>query len=137
MRSISPRRQAVLACVVGLASTFGCGPSGPETFSVSGTVTVNGKPVETGRINFENSAKGTGGSSELKSGGSYTAQLQKGDYRISVTPPVVLQDNGPETSQSEEYAKDSAINNKYWSAETSGLTLTVSNHIKDHKLNLE
>ena len=62
-----------LAVVVPLA---GCGPSGPETYEVSGTVTFDGKPVPDGEIVFRD-AEGTAG--------SWAGKIEDGQFRFRST----------------------------------------------------
>jgi hypothetical protein len=45
-------RKAVVLAGLAACVLTGCGPSGPKTVKVSGEVTFNGKPVETGDILF-------------------------------------------------------------------------------------
>jgi len=46
------RREFACAVLIGLASLAGCGPSGPNTVQVSGTVKVKGQPVEGVEVQF-------------------------------------------------------------------------------------
>jgi hypothetical protein len=54
-REIAIRGRFSLFCplvVLSLLAFGGCGPSGPTTYPVSGTVTFNGEPIPTGYITF-------------------------------------------------------------------------------------
>ncbi len=64
----------VLACI-GLMGA-GCGPSGPELREVTGTVTVNGKPVTGAVLTFVPVAGGSP---------SYGATDREGKYRLAFT----------------------------------------------------
>ena len=46
------RPMFAMAAWASLVFLAGCGSSGPELFPVSGTVTVNGKPLPTGSVQF-------------------------------------------------------------------------------------
>lgn len=68
-----------------LVFLLGCGPSGPETYTATGTVTFDGQPVTEGEIIFR-AADGASGSSEEKIvGGSYTLETTPGAKRVEIT----------------------------------------------------
>lgn len=70
----SPGVFALAACVLGFLS--GCGSSdGPRLYTASGTVTFDGKPVETGRITF----RGTNANDR-----TYAADITNGAYKLEV-----------------------------------------------------
>lgn len=128
----------VSLCIAAMAvAVSGCGPDGPVTYSVSGTVTVEGKAIESGTISFEDRTTGNSGGTDLKSGGSFNVQLQKGAYEVSVTPPLELVANSPETSPEERPRTDTGIADKYWAGDTSGLTLAIDGDVSGHEFKLE
>jgi hypothetical protein len=71
-----------LASVVFLA---GCG--GPETFTITGVVTVDGKPLDKGVIMFT-SPDGKSATVEIK-GGNYEARTSPGMNRVQISAPIV------------------------------------------------
>jgi len=86
-----------IACCLLLALT-GCGA--PES-TVSGTVTLDGKPLSLGTVTFHPQAEGTPGYGEIDADGQYNVQtnsgggLVPGDYMITVValePSVVPTD---------------------------------------------
>ena len=70
------------ACLVLL---LGCGPSGPETYIATGSVTFDGEPVTEGEIIFR-AADGATGSWETRIiDGSYTLETSPGTKRVEIT----------------------------------------------------
>lgn len=67
-----------LAIVCATLATCGCGGSGRPEAELTGTITVNGQPLETGRIVFRPATSGSG------NGGN--APVQAGRYRLSAVP---------------------------------------------------
>jgi hypothetical protein len=63
----------------------GCGPSGPKTYEVTGTVTYDGKPVEKGEIIFHaTDGKGSADVGQIVDG-KYTLQATDGPKRVEIT----------------------------------------------------
>jgi hypothetical protein len=62
----------------------GCG-GGEKTYKVSGTVTFDGKPVESGTISFESAAGGAGVASSGITGGKYELQSKAGKKKVQIT----------------------------------------------------
>jgi hypothetical protein len=86
--------EATQAIVLGLALIVGCGDSQP---TLSGVVTLDGKPLATGNIAFLPTGEGAGASATIGSDGSYDVRtgsvrgLAPGDYIVTVSangPPV-------------------------------------------------
>jgi hypothetical protein len=69
----------------------GCGPSEPRLYKVSGTVSFDGQPVETGTIVFEpvDSVPGNGAGGEIHNG-VFTLQSRQGKKKVSIraTRPI-------------------------------------------------
>lgn len=72
-----PRAACLLACAVFGLLLAGCGPSGPETFPVSGTVTWNGQPLPEGTILFAPADE---------KGVPDVGQIVQGQYRLRAKP---------------------------------------------------
>lgn len=82
--SFSSLTSVVAACVVGVLA--GCGShEGPVVYKATGTVTFDGKPVETGRITF----KGTNATDRTYAAditnGAYTLELEAGPKIVEIT----------------------------------------------------
>lgn len=117
------------ACCLMLA---GCGGSGLETVAVDGTVTYDGKPLETGVVRFVPvNPEGMMATGTLQSGGKYTLATRnsdgivEGDYKVTVES-FLIDDTVPEKDRELGIGgKTSAIPNKYSDPETSGLKETI------------
>ena len=89
-RNISCCSQKVLAAALAAVAvvSIGCG-SGQEA-SVKGVVTLDGKPVQRGRITFVPAESGAGAFAAINPDGSYEARtgsvdgLEAGEYKIAV-----------------------------------------------------
>src|SRR5687768_11347111 len=85
-RWLAAKRLLILA----LLAAGGCGSSDSRArYTVTGKVTYQGQSVEEGTITFENPSAGQVNSSPLGSGGSYSLDVPAGDYKVSVSPPLV------------------------------------------------
>ena len=104
---------AAVCCLVCLAVP-GCGPGGPELGTVTGKVTLDGKPVTNGLVTFTPEAKGGASIGKTDANGQYELlYLDRkgallGQHKITVT---TLQEAATTTgmrSDSPEYAKQAA-----------------------------
>ena len=133
-----PARFALLVLLV-LWVGVGCN-SGDKLarYQISGKVTYQGQPVETGEITFADPKAGQVNSSQLGSGGSYSTELPAGDYRVSVAPPLV---EGKASADSPpDMVPDPSVKNipkKYWVQETSGLTAQVAKDKREFNFELK
>ena len=118
---------------VGLALLLGCNQStGPETVEVSGTVTMQGDPVDGATIVF--SRTNAGEASQLASqaetdadgnfslgtylgGDNFKSGIEPGDYQVSISKLEVVQDMRKRPKN--------LLPKKYSEPSTSGLTATV------------
>jgi hypothetical protein len=105
---------AAACCFVGLA-TIGCGPKGPELGSVTGKVTLDGKPVTNGLVTFMPVAGGRPATGKTDANGQYMLLgvdgkgALLGQHRVTVT---TLQETVAVTemrSDSPEYAKQAVV----------------------------
>jgi hypothetical protein len=69
-----------------MAFLLGCGGDGsPKTYTVSGTVSYDGKPVDKGSILFRQvGGEGRGYSAEIKDG-KYEVKLEAGEMSVTIT----------------------------------------------------
>ena len=116
----------IAVCLVCMPLLSGCGRS--LGAGVSGTVTVDGKPLPKGTVVFHPVAGGATVYAEIGTGGAYRLQtganksLAPGDYIVTVA--AFSRPLEPGMSQEQiEAARLSPI--KYGSKETSGLKFTV------------
>ena len=81
-------------CVLGFVLLAGCGPSGgdvPPTAPVQGTVTYQGKPVESGAVTFYPGGGERPGGGLLEAGGKFTlTTFEKGDGAVVGTHKVTV-----------------------------------------------
>lgn len=126
----------IFAMVVALplASLFGCADQGVSQSrgNVGGEVKLNGEPVTAGRISFASVPPGTTGMATLQADGTYQVKMHDGDglpvgeYQVNFLPPIndvafgALEDPAPSASQ------EFKIPEKYRTAKSSGLTISVT-----------
>jgi hypothetical protein len=82
-----------LACLTLLGGICGCGESDPlGRHAISGSVNVNGAPLENGNIGFQPADTGATSSGAVIAAGKYSIPRQKGlaagKYRVTVNAPV-------------------------------------------------
>lgn len=63
----------------------GCGSSGPETFTVSGTVTLDGEPVVQGDISFWDPERQVGACGGKIVDGQYSFESSPGSKNVDIT----------------------------------------------------
>lgn len=124
-----------LLLVVGwlAAGVAGCGKSGPQTVSVTGTVTYQGKPVSNGTVSFlpVDPQKGRSAMGKIDPNGRYVAMtsetikgLLPGEYIVTVSAfKTPIADLSPAKSAS---ADNLAVPARYTDPKTSPLKLTVA-----------
>jgi hypothetical protein len=127
-RSKAPVAGALLASVM----LVGCGDGRPERVPVSGKVLIDGKPLETGNIRVY-AAANRAASGRIEPDGSFKLSTYElgdgvvpGTHAVSVTGAKLL---NPKTMR--WYAPK-----KFSSAETSGLTLEVTEATNEAKIDL-
>jgi hypothetical protein len=119
------RTQIVLALAF-LVLAGGCGSG---LAPVSGTVTLDGKPLTKGNVCFIPAASGPSAYGTISSDGTYQLQtgvatgLAPGEYRVTVASAAEIP---APTPQNPEPVPVSLLPPKYASAETSGLKFTVT-----------
>jgi len=104
----------------------GCSADGPARYTVTGKVTFQGQAVEEGDITFEDVAAGQVNSAKLGSGGRYSVELPAGDFRVSVSPPLVETKAGPNSPPDMVPKNVQNIPKKYRVGETSQLSAKVA-----------
>jgi hypothetical protein len=77
--------RALVPLLVSVLFLVGCGPGGPVTHRVTGTVTFDGAPVESGEIVFKD-AGGTGKSyADRITGGKFSLETSPGSKKVEIT----------------------------------------------------
>ena len=102
----------------------GCGGPSETTGTVSGTVTLDGKPVATGEIGFI-SAEGFSAIAEIGSDGSFTVEenMPVGKYIVTVNPPALMEAPGEEGDTAT--LAESAVPDGYSDEGTSDVTQEI------------
>jgi hypothetical protein len=72
------------ALVLLVALVFGCAPSGPKTYPVSGTVTFDGQPLQDGYVTFVSSGGDIGPDAGKISAGEFSFRAQAGPKRVEI-----------------------------------------------------
>lgn len=116
-------RRFTLFLILGVVP--GCGGK-PAT--VSGTVTLDGKPVERGTVAFTPVEKGMMAQGEIESDGSYTlhTNLDKGLTPGEYTVRVISRQPGESTGGGPPMPGEYIVPRKYSQASTSGLRFEVT-----------
>lgn len=90
----SPLKTALAACAGVLALTLaGCGPA-PGT--LSGKVTLDGKPLPGGTVTLQSKSGGQSATAEISENGEYSVNTFAGDYTIVVTTEYLKGQSGPQ-----------------------------------------
>jgi len=120
--------KALGSCLL-VISLMGCGSSGEpsvDVITINGTVTFEGSPITEGTIQFEDSSTGISSSAELGTDGTYSMEIANGNYKVTVTPPWVEVDMGPDSPPQEDYKEVDNIPQQYRQTTTTDLTATVT-----------
>ncbi len=139
-----------LAALLVLVAAFGCGKrAGPTLYSVTGTVTYKGQPLEGANVVFRAVSGTASGAGRTRANGQYEISSQwgkglpEGDYLVTVTKfrETVPQDEEPAGPAGGEPDVDmptpkSLVPMKYAVAETSGLKATVKAGAKTYDFDL-
>jgi hypothetical protein len=116
-----------LACLLLACLVAGCGSSDKlARYKITGKVTFQGQPVEEGQITFEDPTNGQVNSGTLSSGGNYSTELPAGDFKVSISPPLVETKGTGDSPPDMIPKKVNNIPKKYWVQEKSGLSATVA-----------
>ncbi len=100
----------------------GCGPSGPTTYPVTGTVSYRGTPLPTGVIMLR-PAQGPAASADIGPDGKFEVELVAGEHAVQVVALRLSEAAKKDFSQLAN--APSYIPKKYNSFETSGVTVTI------------
>lgn len=115
-----------LSCLA-LVILMGCGPSGPKTYQISGTVMLGDKPLPEGQISFMDEAGKLPPAGAPIKDGKYTVAVQPGKKKVEVT---ATRESGPIDSAMGQAPRKQYINEKF----NVNTTLTVTVEAKDATL---
>jgi hypothetical protein len=133
----SIRYQLFSVFVIGLLS--GCGQQGRklQLIPVSGSVTLEGTPLQDGIVSLESSSTGFAAAALLDKDGKFLIpKLPTGTYRVAVGPPPPPAPGEPATPRSSDLGPLRTPPEKYGSIQTSELAVTVLG-IGDEELQIE
>jgi len=85
---MSLTRGSIVLCFSALfliSTIAGCGPKGPVTTSVSGTVTLDGEPVDGASVAFVPDGEGTPAACKTDASGKFTLKVALGAHKVSVS----------------------------------------------------
>ncbi len=108
-------------CALAVALISGCAPSGPKTYPVSGSVTLDGEPIPEGYISFAAQSSGETPVAGKIEAGEYSVYATAGAKKVSIQASRFI---GPENPIMGLRAKEQYIPERYNLATT--LTATVS-----------
>jgi hypothetical protein len=122
-----------LALAAGLLLVAGCQSGEPPSGRVTGTVTYNGAPVDTGNVNFQTAAGKSEAVAKIE-GGRYALDgpLPVGPYDVYLTESFPDPTPGVDTK-----AVPLKVPKKYLSAATSGLKVEVKAGANDLPIELK
>lgn len=123
-----------------LTSVCGCGQTLPGLIPVSGTVTLDGRPLASGTVTFY-SGNTAGGTGQITDGVCHINQstsvrgVASGHYQVAVQcweiPPHAVQPDGTIGGPGRSFIPD-----RYTSAQTSGLSVEVGSQSTEFELEL-
>lgn len=94
MRLNATKHKVLLAVSFLTLSLFGSG-CGPSKGSLSGKVTLDGKPLRGGRVDFDNKSGGPSATVEINDDGTYSIPVMSGgDYAVTVTTDYLKAGSG-------------------------------------------
>lgn len=115
-----------LGGILCLAILPGCAPQGPVTVPVTGTVTLDGEPVEGATVGFR-PAEGTPGTGTTDASGEFTLNASPGQNGVTVYKSEVVGETAAagEEATGTEIETKSLLPIKYSAVEGSGLSFDV------------
>jgi len=120
-----------VACGFLLLFFLGCGQSADDRppVEITGTVTLDGKPLMTGVIQFTSSQTGESAYSPLDAAGNYWLEFPNADvgaeYAVTISPPIDESGDALAAAENPAARQSSPIPRKYRDRTTSGLSVTI------------
>jgi hypothetical protein len=114
------RFERLLAVGFCLLCTLGCssGPAGPQEYPVSGTVTLDGTPVESGRILFRKIGEGERAYGGEITNGNYAFTSEAGKVKVEITASRLMPGKFDNSNGTPEPVGEMYIPKKYNSQST-------------------
>jgi len=137
----SPHLNAFLTLVSAAALVAGCSRSPEPTYSVQGTVTYQGKPLDGGTVLFDQMAPGPSGQrytarGRIDAGGRYSlSTFGDGDGAPAGRYRVAVAEAAPALAKETDVAPPPTIPTQYSSVESSGLEYEVKP--QSNEINIE
>ena len=133
MRSISRSMFVWIPVILAVAAVAGCSQSGPPMAQVSGTVTLDGSPVEGAVVALEPVAGGRPATATTDASGNFSTEALLGETRIGVTKTkTAAVEADPDSPEGEQLSGDMSNTDieyllpvKYAAPRESGLTADV------------
>lgn len=119
-----------LSCMITISCMLaGCGGSSQEnkvTGTISGKITIKGKALASGQVNYFSEETGAGALGTLKEDGTYEidGEIPVGIYRVYLSPVIDL-DATPPPGHAHVETKLKGVPKKYQSEAKTDLTATV------------
>ncbi|MGL4941756.1 MAG: carboxypeptidase-like regulatory domain-containing protein [Thermoguttaceae bacterium] len=115
------RVSLLFGCGLLLACAGGCGERGVALYDCTGTVTLDGKPVDGAMVCFVNTSMAAPSTGTTDAGGAFTFKSPVGDFSVS----IVKLEGG--ASKENPYAPSKhLLPEKYAQAKTSGFQAVVA-----------
>jgi hypothetical protein len=133
---------AILAC----ALLIGCQPTGRPVAKVTGTVTLQGKPVPAGIVIFQSEDGLQNVMANIDKQGRFSLKthdaggIAPGKYKVAIKPPPQNYETPPlaDAAINDPRPLDTTIPRKYYAVESSGLTAAVKlDQANDLKFDLQ
>ncbi|QDT52850.1 hypothetical protein Pan44_08630 [Caulifigura coniformis] len=124
--SMPPLRNSVIWLVMIVAASGCSNERTIEYASASGTVTLDGKPLQDGVVSFESSVTGFSAMSKLDGLGEFLIEkIPVGSYAVSISPPALPDPGEKPQPRPAHYGPLRPVPAKYLAAAASGLTAEV------------
>ncbi|MDO5553009.1 MAG: carboxypeptidase-like regulatory domain-containing protein [Planctomycetia bacterium] len=104
-----------------LAFFIGCGAKGPKLCKCTGTVTLDGAPVEKATVCFTNTSMSAPASAQTDAQGHFELQSQAGSFQVAI-----LKLEGGATPENPYAPSKHLLPEKYANGQTSTLTAEVT-----------
>lgn len=124
-------RRATFGAILGLSAGCGYAPTGPKMVPVTGTVTLDGKPLPQGVVTLLPAAGGRAPSGTTDDQGKFHLESIAGDHKVAVSkvevsggPPPSADGLAPDFSAAPQKVK-AIVPERYNRPDTSALTIKV------------